>query len=186
MPYFSTTSAWASSGALTANSLVLGGGATGPKVSAGLITNGTAALTLGAVGTGTGNLNYVGNTSGTITVAPQAAAGTYNWNLPTTAGTAGQVLTSQAGASNAMTWTTPTVGTVTSVTQGSGITITPGGTITAGGTVTNSGVLRIDAQFADDIDGEHHHGRAVEQPHRYDTGRNLRFGSGAARRNGAQ
>ena len=47
----------------------------------------------------------------------------------TTYGTAGQVLTSGGGAVSVNTWTTPTVGTVTSVTAGTGITI--GGTAAA-------------------------------------------------------
>jgi collagen type I alpha len=74
---------------------------------------GTSALTYsaGILGVGTtgtqGRLTLAGNTSGVVTIAPQAAAGTYTFNLPTTAGTAGQVLTSQGGGTTAMTWTTP-------------------------------------------------------------------------------
>src|SRR5581483_3017779 len=49
-------------------------------------------------------LSIKGSTSGTITVAPQAAAGTYNFNLPTTAGVSGQFLTSAGGGTAAMTW----------------------------------------------------------------------------------
>ena len=74
-------------------------------------------IEVGKAGTTLGAILTSGNTSGTITIQPQAAAGTYNFNLPTTAGTAGQVLTSQAGGSNAMTWSTAgsgiTVGTTT-------------------------------------------------------------------------
>lgn len=89
------------------------------------------ALTLGQATSVIGQLLLSGNTSGTITITPQAAAGTYNFNLPTTAGTAGQFLTSQAGGGSAMTWTTG--GTVTSIVHGYGLT---GGTITTTGTVT--------------------------------------------------
>ena len=46
-------------------------------------------------------------------------------------GTSGQVLTS-AGTGNTPTWTTPTVGTVTSITAGTGLS---GGTITTSGTI---------------------------------------------------
>ncbi|HEV2225129.1 MAG TPA: hypothetical protein VGR84_19205 [Candidatus Acidoferrales bacterium] len=72
-------------------------------------------LSLGLAGTGLGSINLNGNTSGTISILPQAAAGTYNFNLPATAGTAGQVLTSQGGASVAMTWTNAGAPTVASV-----------------------------------------------------------------------
>jgi hypothetical protein len=92
----------------------------------------SATPTLGVAGTTLGTLALTGNTSGTITIQPQAAAGTYNFNLPTSAGSAGQVLTSQAGGSSAMTWTTPTTGTVTSIATNNGIT---GGTITSTGTI---------------------------------------------------
>lgn len=111
---FTASGTLASSSALTSNALVLGGGAGAtPKTAAGFTTNGAAALTLGAKGTGTGALDLAGTTSGTVTIAPQAAAGTYNFNLPTTAGTAGQVLTSQGGGSSSMTWTNAGTGTVT-------------------------------------------------------------------------
>lgn len=93
-------------------------------ISAGAVTHGVAGATIG-------QLLLAGNTSGTITITPQAAAGTYNFNLPITVGTAGQFLTSQAGGGNAMTWTTG--GTVTSIIHGYGLT---GGTITTTGTVT--------------------------------------------------
>lgn len=61
--------------------------------------------TFGIAGTTLGTLALTGNTSGTITIQPQAAAGTYNFNLPTTAGSNGQVLTSAGGGSSPMTWT---------------------------------------------------------------------------------
>ncbi len=73
----------------------------------------SGALTLGQTGSVIGTLVLSGNTSGAVTIIPQAAAGTWNFNLPTTAGTAGQVLTSQGGGSNAMTWTNAGTGTVT-------------------------------------------------------------------------
>lgn len=60
----------------------------------------------GTAGTSLGSFTLEGNTSGVVTVQPQAAAGTYNFNLPTTAGTSGQFLTSGGGSSSPMTWTT--------------------------------------------------------------------------------
>jgi hypothetical protein len=49
-------------------------------------------------------LTLRGQTSGVVTVAPQAVAGTFNFNLPITSGTSGQILTSGGGGSNPMTW----------------------------------------------------------------------------------
>ncbi len=67
------------------------------------ISNGS--LTLGQASSVIGKLLLAGNTSGTVTISPQATAGTFNFNLPTTAGTSGQVLTSGGGGSSPMTWT---------------------------------------------------------------------------------
>ena len=66
----------------------------------------SASPTLGVAGTTLGSLSMTGNTSGTVTIQPQAAAGTYNFNLPTTAGTTGQALVSGGGGASAMTWST--------------------------------------------------------------------------------
>jgi hypothetical protein len=87
---------------------------------------GSADLSL-AAGT---NLQLSGSSSGTVTVATQAAAGTYNFNLPTTAGTSGYALTSGGGSSSPMTWTSLTTGTVTSFSFTNQDNVT--------GTVTNS------------------------------------------------
>lgn len=77
IPYFSSGSTWASSAALTANSIVLGGGAgAAPKVSTGITTNGTAQLVLGVNATTLGSLKFFGNTSGDVTIQPNAVAGT--------------------------------------------------------------------------------------------------------------
>lgn len=64
----------------------------------------TGTLSLGTAASAIGKLTLAGNTSGTVTVAPQATAGTYNFNLPTSAGTSGQVLISQGGTTNPMSW----------------------------------------------------------------------------------
>lgn len=66
---------------------------------------GETSLTLGTTGGTAGSLIVNGNTSGTITIQPQAAAGTYNLNLPTTAGSSGQLLTSGGGVGVPMRWT---------------------------------------------------------------------------------
>lgn len=61
---------------------------------------------LGLAGTAIGTLGFSGNTSGIVTVRPQAAAGTYNFNLPTGAGTSGQPLLSGGGGAAAMSFGT--------------------------------------------------------------------------------
>jgi hypothetical protein len=61
-------------------------------------------LNLGTAGSAIGTLTVSGNTSGTITIQPQAAAGTYNFNLPITAGTLGQPMLSGGGGAAAMSW----------------------------------------------------------------------------------
>jgi len=66
----------------------------------------TATPTLGVAGTTLGSLALAGNTSGTVTISPQAAAGTYNFNLPTSAGTSGQPLLSAGGGASPMTFGT--------------------------------------------------------------------------------
>lgn len=68
------------------------------------ITNGT--VTVGQTGSVLGQLKMAGNTSGAVTIQPQAAAGTYNFNLPTGAGTSGQPLLSGGGSSSPMTYGT--------------------------------------------------------------------------------
>lgn len=78
-------------------------------------TTPTLAAFRGPISTGTagsvlGTLALSGNTSGTITVAPQAAAGTYNFNLPTSAGSSGQPLLSGGGGASAMTFGTLGIG----------------------------------------------------------------------------
>lgn len=62
-------------------------------------------LSLGVSGT-IGTLNLLGNTSGTISIIPQAAAGTYNFNLPITSGSSGQPLLSGGGGAAAQTYGT--------------------------------------------------------------------------------
>jgi hypothetical protein len=68
------------------------------------ISNG--ALTLGQSTSVIGKLLLAGNSSGVVTIAPQAAAGTFNFNLPVTAGAAGVPLLSAGGGASPMTWGT--------------------------------------------------------------------------------
>ena len=91
-------------------------------------------LSLGTSGSQLGTLSMAGNTSGTITIQPQAAAGTYNFNLPTTAGTSGYLLTSAGGVGSPMTWTAPSALYPTWQQ-----TLTAGSTLTGDNTVAGAG-----------------------------------------------
>lgn len=84
---------------------------------------------LGRVGS-RGVLLLCGETSGCVTVQPQAAAGTFNWNLPTGAGSAGQPLLSGGGGAAAMTF-----GTLGTAAGGTGLATTG----TAGQAVISGG-----------------------------------------------
>ncbi len=66
--------------------------------------NATTVLSAGSAGSSLGSLDLSGNTSGTVTVKPQATAGTFNFNLPITAGTSGQPMISGGGGATAMSW----------------------------------------------------------------------------------
>lgn len=72
----------------------------------GVTTANATTVNAGVAGTALGSVTVSGNTSGTVSIKPQAAAGTYNFNLPITAGSSGQVLTSAGGVAAPMTWTT--------------------------------------------------------------------------------
>ena len=111
IPYFSSASTWATSAALTANAIVLGGGAgASPSVLASLGTtstvlhgNAAGAPTFGAVSltadvSGTLPIANGGTNSTATATAGGAGYGTGTAHAYTAAGTAGQVLTS-AGAS---------------------------------------------------------------------------------------
>jgi hypothetical protein len=89
VPYFDSASTWASSGALTSNAIMLGGGAgAAPKVSTGFTTDGTSILTLGVAGTSVGTVAFKNATSGTASVLPPTGAlGTYSITLPNAAST---------------------------------------------------------------------------------------------------
>lgn len=107
------------------------------------VTVSAGAVTHGQTGSVLGSLILAGNTSGAVTIQPQAAAGTYNFNLPTAAGTSGQPLLSGGGGAGAQTY-----GTLGVAAGGTGLTTgTSGGILgfTASGTLASSGALTASA-----------------------------------------
>jgi hypothetical protein len=89
IPYFASGSTWATSAALTANGLVLGGGAgTAPSTVAGITTDGVSKITLGVSGTSVGGVVFNNASTGAITLAPATGAlGTVTATLPANTGT---------------------------------------------------------------------------------------------------
>lgn len=73
----------------------------------------SSSFSLGASGSIAGQILLNGNTSGAVTIKPQAAAGNWQLILPTVPGLNNQVLTSSGGG--ATTWATPTTTTTTSL-----------------------------------------------------------------------
>ena len=103
----------ATGGSLTSNALVLGAGSNDTKVVAGLTTDGTSKINLGAVGSSVGSIVFANATSGTITMSPTTGAlGTVTLTLPASTST---VLTTTSTTS-ALT----TVGTITTGTWAAG------------------------------------------------------------------
>ena len=84
VPYFNSATSEASSGALTSNALVLGGGAgAAPKVAAGISSNGTSTVSLGVAGASVGGVVFSNATSGSITLQPVTGAlGAVTLSLP--------------------------------------------------------------------------------------------------------
>ena len=121
------TTTWASpTGSGTVNSGTVNQlafyGSTGTAVSGNAnVTAVSGAMSLGQSGSVVGTLGLSGNTSGKVTIAPQAAAGTYNFNLPVTVGAGGEVLTSGGGGGAPMTWTTLATSATTDTTNASNI-----------------------------------------------------------------
>ena len=88
VPYFSSSSAWASSAALAANGIVLGGGAgAAPATVGGITTDGTSKLELGTAGSTIGSVQLFNATSGSITLTPATGAlGAVTATLPANTG----------------------------------------------------------------------------------------------------
>jgi len=100
----------ATGGNLTSNAVVLGAGTTDTKVVAGITTDGTSILNLGVNTTTIGKVKLFGNTSGDVTILPNAVAGTATTvTLPATSTVvpiASQQITF-SGPSTARTYTFP-------------------------------------------------------------------------------
>lgn len=139
IPYFSSTSAMASSAALGSGEVVLGGGAGAAPTTSANASISSGALTLGQAGSVAGSVVLSGSTSGTATIKTAAAAGTGTiFELPADNGTTGYVL--QTDGTGVTSWVNPTSGgTVTSVAAGTGMSFS---------TITTSGSVAIDKATA--------------------------------------
>lgn len=132
IPYFSSTTAMASSAAMGSGQIVLGGGAGAAPTTSASASISAGALTLGQTGSVLGSIVLSGSTSGTVTVKAAAAAGTAtNFQLPATNGTNTQVLSTD-GSGNTSWVDSAGGGTVTSVAAGTGMSFA---TITASGSI---------------------------------------------------
>ena len=76
VPYFSSTSGWASSALLASGGVVLGGGAATAPLTSTQLTFAAPTLTIGLAGTSSGILKLAGSTSGGATYTAPAVAGT--------------------------------------------------------------------------------------------------------------
>ena len=139
VPYFSSTSAMASSAALGSGQIVLGGGAGSAPTTSANASISSGALSLGTNTSVLGSVKMFGSTSGNVTVAAAAVAGTNtNFQLPATNGTNGYVL--QTDGSGNTSWANPSSGgTVTSVAAGTGMSFS---------TITTTGSVAVDKATA--------------------------------------
>lgn len=139
IPYFSSTSAMASSAALGSGQIVLGGGAGSAPTTSANASISSGALSLGANASVRGSVKMFGSTSGDVAIGPAAIAGTATiFQLPATNGTNGYVL--QTDGTGVTSWVNPSSGgTVTSVAAGTGMSFS---------TITTSGSVAIDGATA--------------------------------------
>jgi hypothetical protein len=111
-------------------------------------------LALGSVGGASGNLNFIGSSSGSAGLTVATAAGTPNLlALPTTTPTTGQIISAVAGNPSAMVWTTPSsLGLTTTIASGTavlGTSLIASGAKASTVTVSAPGVLATDNVMAD-------------------------------------
>lgn len=137
--YLSSSTALASSGALGAGQIVLGGGAGAAPTTSANASISAGALSLGTNATTLGSVKMFGSTSGDVTIKAAAVAGTATvFQLPATNGTTGYVL--QTDGTGVTSWVNPTSGgTVTSVSAGTGMSFA---------TITTAGSVAIDGATA--------------------------------------
>jgi hypothetical protein len=104
VPYFNTGTTWATSAALTVNSLMVGGGAGAAPATVSNITSDNNYLQLGA----TTPLRFADADSSNYVAfkAPTTVATNVTWTLPATDGTASQVLSTNG--SGTLSWATAT------------------------------------------------------------------------------
>jgi hypothetical protein len=76
IPYFNSTSTWATSALLATSGVVIGGGAGNPPATSTALTFAAGNLTIGAAGINTGEISLAGTTSGVATITAPAVAGT--------------------------------------------------------------------------------------------------------------
>jgi len=154
IPYFSSASAWASSGVLTANALMVGGGAGAAPAT---VTTGTGVLT--ALGVNVGSVGAFVTNGGALGT-PSSGTLTNATGLPIVGGTTGTLSVARGGTGQT-TYTdgqlligNSTGGTLAkaTLTAGSNITITNGpGTITIASTGGGGGVSSVGATFTGGI-----------------------------------